>query len=70
VLSGVPDTQLVYFSIRTYFTPLSAMNAEDLDCLKACILDMDAEILRYKGLTDTKGDLLALIENKLQAAKV
>ncbi len=66
VLAGIPHTDLVYFSIRTYFTDFSEMNHEDLDCIRACILDMDEAILNYKGLFHCKD----LILNRLERAIV
>ncbi|MBW7876055.1 MAG: DUF3445 domain-containing protein [Candidatus Cloacimonetes bacterium] len=61
VLAGVPKTDLIYFSIRTYFTDFSMMNNEDLDCIRACILDMDEAILNYKGLSSCKDLVLEKI---------
>lgn len=57
-LWGLSSSSSVAFTIRTYHYPIEQMSAEQLRLLYKAVLGMDEEIMAYKGLSDSRPELL------------
>lgn len=62
-LKGFPEHQASVFTIRTYFTPVSAIaaNPERREQLRSAIATMSPDALRYKGLERIQAPLVAYL---------
>lgn len=69
VLSGfATPTPCVLFTIRTYFSKVSALSRERLQALSDALLSMTPATLAYKGLAKNRDAVLACIERLLARA--
>lgn len=60
-LIGLKEVNAFIFTIRTYFYPVSGLNADERVALTNAIRSMTPESLDYKGMTSFKSQLLSLL---------
>ena len=59
VLYGLPACQAVLFAIRTYLYPVQALDLAGLQGLARALNTMPHDLLHYKGLEKSRGDMLS-----------
>lgn len=62
-LTAFPEICASLFTIRTYFTDVSAMNPSELESLAQAVESMSDKSLEYKGLSRTKADVVNWIRS-------
>lgn len=60
-ISGLPECDAFFFTIRTYFYPVYSLSAEEKKALLTAVEGMSAESLAYKGLTGAVDNLRACL---------
>lgn len=62
VILGMAQVNAFLFTIRTYFEDVMGLAAQELVRLRSAIASMDARTLRYKGIHESRDDILEWLE--------
>jgi len=62
-ISGLPECNAFFFTIRTYFYPIDSLSAEEKKALLTAVEGMSAESLVYKGLVGSVDNLRACLSD-------
>jgi dimethylamine monooxygenase subunit A len=60
-ISGLPESNAFFFTIRTYFYPINSLSVEEKSALMMAVESMSAESLTYKGLAGGVDNLRACL---------